>query len=473
MWAKETLSKIDYAQRRKTLLDRLEKVQPAGRPVYSSDLAMTPNVLAIIPAAHELIRNDDVSFAFRQDSNFHYLTGFPEPEAVAVFRRINGKSEFILFTRPKDKTAEVWTGRRIGPEGATKNFGANRAYPIGELESQLTALLKGVDTVFYTYQTPHHKNDLDNLVGRVLQNYKNTQRKLAVGQLPVFDLQPHIGEMRLFKSPAEIERMRRAAEISCKAHAETMARVRPGMHEAEVTALIEYVFGALGADRPAYNTIVASGVNATILHYVDKASRLADGDLLLIDAGAEVDLYAADITRTFPVSGKFTEHQKDIYGAVYNIQTALVDMVRPGMLLKELHDFTLEALIDVLIAFDCLTGSKSNIIKNSLYKKFYMHGTSHYLGLDVHDAGLYIEPHTRDEPRLLAPGMVFTIEPGFYADPDDASTPQAYLGIGVRIEDNILVTVDGHENLTAAAPKSIKDIENIVGTKGTKQNLFN
>ena len=423
------------------------------------------NAVAILPANSEALRNSDVHFYFRQESSFYYLTGFDEPDAIAVFRNIAGKKEYILFVRPKDLEKEIWTGFRAGVEGAKSVFKADRAYTIDEFESQFLNLVSGADKVFYSFAKTQNKNGvelLDQKMIRLLDHYRQSLGRTGKPQLPIYDTQMILGEMRIFKSPEEIERMRRVSLITALAHKETMCVTKPGLNERQIEGFIEFQFKNRGADRMGYNSIVASGSNATVLHYVENNRMMKDGELLLIDAGAEMEYYGADITRTFPVSAKFSKEQKEIYSIVLEIQKECVRMARPGATLTSIHQFAVDALTDAMLKLNFLNGDKKQIIQSLQYKKYYPHGTGHLLGMDVHDVGLY---QTDGKPRLLEPGMIFTVEPGFYVLAQDNSVPANYRGIGIRIEDDVLITAEGHEVLTKEVPKEVSDLESIIGSK--------
>lgn len=451
MSTSKNLRPIPFAARREHLLSQIVKE--------------TANAVAIVPAHPELIRNNDISFKFRQDSSFHYLTGFQEPDAIAVFRNVGGKKEFILFVRPKDLEKEIWTGYRCGVEAAVAKYGADRAYPIAEFDTEMAKLLQGADRVYYSFFKTLHRNGveyLDAKILRLLDGYRASQGRTGRGIMPIHDAGEILGEMRLFKAPEEIERMRVAAEISAKGHREAMARCRPGLYEYQIEALLDYVFLNEGAMRDGYPSIVAGGANATILHYVENNAKLRDGDLLLIDAGAEFDYYSGDITRTFAVGGKMTREQREIYDIVLAVQKECVRMTRPGATMASIHKFALEALTDAMFTLKFLSGDKAKAIETLAYKRYYPHGTGHFLGMDVHDCGLY---QVGGEPRKLEPGMSFTIEPGFYVLRDDSHVLERYRGIGVRIEDDVVITKDGCEVLTAGVTKEVDEMAAITGSK--------
>lgn len=438
----------------------------ARRQHFLSEIAkVCEGAVAIVPAHPELIRNNDVHFKFRQDSNFHYLTGFSEPDAIAVFRNVGGNKEFILFVRPKDIEKEIWTGYRCGIDAAVGEFGADRAYPVADFDAQMLKLLSGAERVYYSFHKTLHINGvefLDQKILRLLDSHRTAMGRTGRGFLPIHDANEILSEMRLFKAPEEVERLRKAGQISAKAHCEAMARCRPGLYESQIEGLLEFVFRNEGSERHGYPSIVAGGANATILHYVENNQRLRDGELLLIDAGAEFDYYTGDITRTFPINGKLTPAQREIYDIVLDVQKECIKMAKPGATLAAIHSFAVEALTGAMLSLKLLSGDRKKIIEGLGYKKYYPHGTGHFLGLDVHDAGYY---QVNGEPRKLEAGMAFTIEPGFYVLHDDLSASEKYRGIGVRIEDDIIITSEGCEVLTSGVPKDVADMTSIIGTK--------
>lgn len=438
------------------------------RPVYDMGvfqkrrqaLALKAKGSAVIVPAHpELTRNNDVHHPYRQDSNLFYLTGFEEPEAVLVFRP-GQTPETVLFVRPKDVLRETWDGFRYGPEGAEREFKVDRAYLISEFDQVIVDLLKPVDRIYHRWNV---SAEFDARILRALEAVRIGRGRSGTGCLPVMDSWELIGELRVIKSAYDVSLMRKACEISAEAHVAAMKFVRPGVTERQVQGVLLGTFLRLGATREGYNTIVASGASATTLHSVFNDQVCQDGDLLLIDAGAEYQYYTGDITRTFPVNGKFSAVQRRVYEGVLAIQKALIESVKPGMVFKSLQETTIEGLTDLMIELHLLSGSRSSLIESLAYKKYYPHGVSHYLGMDVHDAGLYI---LNGEPRRIEPGMVLTIEPGLYIPIDDASAPAELRGIGVRIEDNVVVTTDGCENLTHSAPKEVNELEALVGRDG-------
>ena len=415
---------------------------------------MGPDSVAIIPAAREATRSNDTEYRFRQDSDFYYLTGFNEPDAVAVVAP-SREARYTLFVRPRDREKETWTGRRAGVEGAKERHGADEAFPVEEFEAKLQELLDGARTLYYRLGNP----DLDQTLIRQLARMRALGWRKARPPQTITDPGALIHEMRLIKTGDEVALMQRSADIAAEAHREAMRAARPGVKEYEIEALIEYTFRRAGAAGPAYNTIVGGGANATILHYIENSAELRDGDLLLIDAGAEYEGFASDITRTFPVNGRFTRAQRDIYDLVLDCQRRCTEMVKPGVTLEEMHARSVEILTEGMLRLGLLKGDAAKVAEEEQHKKFYMHRLSHYLGMDVHDAGAY---HLGGEPRPLEPGMVLTVEPGLYVAEDSEDIPDKYRGIGVRIEDDVLVTPGGFDVLTNKAPKQVEEIESLM-----------
>ena len=420
---------------------------------------MEPNSVAILPAAREATRSNDTEYRFRQDSDFYYLTGFSEPDAIAVVAPSRSE-RYTLFVRPRDKEKETWTGRRAGVEGAKEKFGADAAFSVEEFQEKLAELLDGARALYY--RLGNGNPELDQTIVRQIASMRGRGWRNIHPPQAVVDPGAILHEMRLFKSDEEIALMQRAADIAAEAHREAMRTARPGMKEYEVEALIEYVFRRSGASAPAYNSIVGGGANATILHYVNNDAELRDGDLLLIDAGAEYEGFASDITRTFPVSGRFTDAQRDIYNLVLDCQEQCIAMVAPGVTMDEMHRRSVEILTDGMVRLGLLKGDVKTLIEEEQYKKFYMHRLGHYLGLDVHDVGLY---QTDGQPRPVEAGMVMTVEPGLYISEDAEDIPDKYHGIGVRIEDDVLITREGHRVLTDKAPKRVEEIESLMSQK--------
>lgn len=417
---------------------------------------MTQRSVAIIPAAREAVRSNDTNYRYRQDSDFFYLTGFEEPEAIAIVSPAQEK-KYTLFVRPRDPEREIWDGRRAGVEGAKKDFGADEAFPIAEFDEKLQDFLDGADTLYYRLGV---NRDLDDTIIRQITRMRAWNRKPIHPPQTIVDPATIVHEMRVLKSPEEIELMQRAADIAAAAHCEAMKAARPGMKEYEVEALIEQVFRRSGASGPSYTSIIGSGANATVLHYISNDGELREGDLLLIDAGAEYKGYASDITRTFPINGRFTKAQRDIYELVLETQMSCVDMVRPGNTHEQLKQHSISMITEGLVRLGLLKGKPSDLIKEKKYEQFYMHGLGHMLGIDVHDVGRYYDGEK--ESRALEPGVVMTVEPGIYISPETKDIPAQYLGIGVRIEDDVLCTNDGPRVLTTKVPKQPEDIEELM-----------
>lgn len=412
---------------------------------------------ALIIAAHpEHIRNHDVEFPYRQDSNLFYLTGFEEPESILIFRP-GLVPETVMFCRRRDPEMETWNGFRYGPEGVVREFQIDQAYPIDEFEKVAPQLLHQVDKVYYRLFKNSHA---DHLLQNVLEKTRKIVGRSGYGLLPIYDADTLVGESRLFKSDYEANVLKKACEISAQGHIEAMKFTRPGVNERQIQAVLTHSFLMKGASREGYNYIVASGNSATTLHYNFNDQECKSGDLLLIDAGAEYQYYTGDITRTFPVNGQMTKPQAKVYQGVLDIQKHLIEMVKPGVLFKEFHDTATSMLTDLMLELGLLSGRKDDLIQAGKHRKYYPHGAGHWLGLDVHDSGLYLK---KGEPRPIEKGMCFTIEPGLYIPFDDMNAPQELRGIGVRIEDNILVTANGYENMTALAPKEISEMEKIIG----------
>ena len=450
--------------------------------------------LAIIPAAREVARNSDVHYEFRQDSDFFFLTGFDEPDAVAIFNPSHVKERYVLFVRPRDREMEIWNGRRAGVEGAVATFGADAAYPLDQLDQKLREYAADRPALVYRLGNP----GFDARITRLLAELRAMQRRGHGAPSRVEDPGPILHEMRLRRSPAELARHRRACEISRDGHIEAMRYAQPEMYEYQVQAAMEFVFREAGSPRNGYPSIVASGPNACILHYSENTRRMNDGDLLLIDAAAEYGYHSSDITRTFPVSGRFTAPQRAIYEVVLRAQLAAIEAARPGARYEAMHEAARRVLAEGLVDLKLLPRGVDDALAMHLYREFYMHGTGHWLGMDVHDVGDY---RIHGESRVLEPGMVFTVEPGLYFDPEREEVrfhlreyseqemwerrdrvgvaaakkledeekakaptvahriPPEFRGIGVRIEDDILITPTGHDVLTAGTPKTVEDVE--------------
>ncbi len=406
----------------------------------------------VLPAAPVTLRNNDVEHDYRQDSDFFYLTGFDEPQSWVVLSGSQHEA-FSLFVRPRDKERETWDGLRLGVEGAKAELGADAVFPIAELAEKLPTLLRGHRRLFYELSRGPAEDAL------VLDAVRRTRQKARRGGIwPTEIIEPGtiLHEQRLRKAPEEIALMRRAAEISAEAHTQAMRRCQPGMAEYEIEAVLHEIFLSRGARRTAYSSIVASGENATILHYRQNTRRFQAGELLLIDAGCEFDYYASDITRTFPVSGTFSEPQRAVYEVVLNAQLAAIEAVRPGATLDDVHRAAVTVITQGLIDLGIITGPLETAIEEERFKPFYMHRTSHYLGMDVHDVGLYYDG---EAPRPLEAGFVITVEPGLYFRSDADNVDAAFRGIGIRIEDDVLVTPEGVDVLSRDVPKTVDDVE--------------
>jgi len=414
--------------------------------------------VAIIPTTPLKVRNRDIYYPYRPDSDFYYLTHFPEPEAVAVLVPGRAHGEYLLFCRDRNLEKETWEGRRAGLDGAREQYGADDAFPIDDIDEILPGLLENREKVFYSMgRNPEFDARLMGWVNEVRGKSRNGVH--APGEF--VDLNHILHEMRLVKSADEIKLMKRAAKISAAAHRRAMQACRPGRMEYEIEAELLYEFKKGGSLSPAYPPIVGGGANSCILHYHDNNAELKDGDMLLIDAGAELDGYAADITRSFPVNGRFSPEQRDVYEIVLAAQRAAIENVKPGKHWNEPHDAAVRVLTDGLVQLKLLKGNVDAHIEDGGYKRFYMHRTGHWLGMDVHDVGDY---KVHEEWRLLEPGMVLTVEPGLYIGADD-DIPNGLRHIGVRIEDDVLVTRDGHEVLSRDTPKDIGEIEGLMREK--------
>jgi Xaa-Pro aminopeptidase len=412
--------------------------------------------VAVLPSARTILRNNDTAFPFRQNSDFYYLTGFNEPDALLVLAP-HAPRRSVLFLRPRDRDREVWDGRRLGVEAACERLGVEAAFSIDELATKLPELLVGSTTLHYAFGS-------DATMDRTMHEALVAARVKArhEGKSPQIFADPALvlHEMRLIKSDAEIDTLRRAAEITRHGFATAMRSTRPGLFEFEIQAIMEAEYRKAGSQSVAYESIVASGDNATVLHYVANRDRLKAGDLLLIDSGCELDCYATDVTRTWPIDGRFTPEQRAIYDIVLAAQEAAIAEVRPGVARNVFHDTAIRVITEGLIDLGLLTGSIEENLEQKHYREYNMHGTGHWLGLDVHDVGASRDAD--DKPVTFRPGMITTVEPGIYVR-RDADCAERFKGIGVRIEDDILVTRDGNENLTAAIPKRVDELENLVG----------
>ncbi|KFD23172.1 Xaa-Pro aminopeptidase [Yokenella regensburgei] len=421
---------------------------------------MQPGSAALIFAAPEAIRSADTEYPYRQNSDFWYFTGFNEPEAVLVLVKSDEThNHSVLFNRVRDLTAEIWFGRRLGQEAAPQALGVDRALAFSEINQQLYQLLNGLDAIYFAQGEYAWA---DEIVFRALDKLRKGSRQNLTAPASVVDWRPLVHEMRLFKSPEEIAILRRAGEISALAHRRAMEKCRPGMMEFQLEGEIHHEFTRHGARYPSYNTIVAGGVNGCILHYTENEAALNDGDLVLIDAGCEYKGYAGDISRTFPVNGKFTPAQREIYDIVLASLEHALARYRPGTTIAEVTSEVVRIMINGLVKLGLLKGDVDQLFAENAHRKFFMHGLSHWLGLDVHDVGEY----GVDRSRVLEPGMVLTVEPGLYIA-HDAEVPAEYRGIGIRIEDDIVITADGNENLTASVVKYADDIEALMAAAKT------
>lgn len=426
----------EFAERRRKLMER-----------------MAPDSIAILPAASERVRNRDVLHPFRQDSDFQYLTGFGEPDAVLVLIPGRDHGESVLFCKERNPEKELWDGFLVGPEGAIERFGLDDAFPISDIDDILPGMIEGRSRVYYPLGKDH------GFDAQVMDWVKIIRSKVRSGAQPPGEfvaLEHQLHDLRLYKSANEIKAMARAGEISAEAHCRAMRRARCGGSEYNLEAELVHTFMDQGARATAYPSIVGGGTNGCILHYIDNSAPLRDGDLVLIDAGCEVECYASDITRTFPVNGTFSDDQKALYEVVLAAQEAAINAVRPGNHWNHPHEAALEVLCQGLIDLGLLQGPVAQALETEAYKPFYMHRTGHWLGLDVHDVGDY---KVGDAWRVLEPGMAMTVEPGLYVAPDNTAVEPRWRGLGIRIEDDVVVTRDGCRVLTAGVPKTVAEIE--------------
>jgi len=416
---------------------------------------MGENSIAILPAAPVLLRNRDVEHGFRQDSDFYYLSGFPEPDSVIVLAPGRKQGQYILFCRDRDRKKETWDGRRYGPEGAVEHFGADDAFPITDMEDILPGLMENCESVYYTIGL---NPEFDKHVMNCVNNLRSKSRGGTHVPYEFVSLDYLLHDMRLFKHRDELRLMRKAAKISVQAHINAMKACKPGMYEYQLEAELMYQFNRNDAGW-AYPSIVGGGANSCILHYTENDQALNDGEMVLIDAGAEYQGYAADITRTFPVNGRFNIAQREIYELVLEAQNAAINKVKPGNHWNDPHEAAVRVLTRGMLELGLLKGNLKSLIKESAYSKFYMHRTGHWLGMDVHDVGDY---KVDGEWRLLEKGMVLTVEPGLYI-PAGTRGVKRWWNIGVRIEDDVAVTKDGHDVLSAGLPRSCEEIEAVMG----------
>lgn len=413
--------------------------------------------VAIFASKPPAIWNHDTEYNYRPDPNFFYLTGFEEPESICVIAPDHPKHQYILFVRPKDKQAEIWNGKRVGVKDARKRYGADKAYPIEKFSEKIGKYLQGAERLYYTLGS---NGEVDSeVLARFTQSVRSRIRS-GKGFDTLVDPSPILSELRLIKNETELQRTRLATEITVAGHVAAMKAVRPGLYEYELEALVESTFRMNGANGVAFPTIVASGGNATTLHYTTNDCRIEDETLVLIDAGAEYGRYSGDVTRTFPANGTFTKAQREIYQIVLDAHTAIIDSIRPGVSIDEPHQKSIELLTEGMLSLGLLEGKAKKLIKKEAYRQFYMYRIGHMLGLDVHDVNCVHE--SNGDFKTFQPGMVMTIEPGLYVADDTKDVSPAYLGIGVRIEDDILITEDGCEILTEGVPKQIDEVEALV-----------
>ena len=416
--------------------------------------AMEPSSVAIVHSPPETIRSADVHFPFRQSSDLYYLTGFREPEATLILAPSQEQDQrIVLFVRPRDPERETWDGRRAGVAGVLQAGIADVAYPNTELHQHLPKLVANVDYLYYSLGLDE---TFDTVIARLLARLRTQERKGNRPPSHVVDPRVVLHEMRLRKSTEELHLLRKAADITKQAHLAAMQIAAPGCTEYELEAVIHYTFRRLGGMGVGYPSIVGSGANATILHYIENSRTIQDGDLVLIDAGCEYEFYCADVTRTFPANGAFSGPQRQCYECVLQAQEAAIALARPGSTIQEIHNCAVEHLTQGMIDLGLLQGPLSECLEEKRFRRYYMHSTSHWLGMDVHDVGAY---SSSNGPRSLEPGMVITVEPGLYIHPEDEQAPPEFRGIGIRIEDDIVITREGNENLTESIPKRVKDVE--------------
>jgi len=435
------ISKSEFARRRKNFMALME-----------------PNSIAIIPSAREQQRSRDTEFPFRQDSDFYYLSGFVEPDAVLVLIPGRKHGQFVLFCRDRDPDMELWHGFRAGPEGACENFSADDAFPVNDIDEILPGLIEGKDRVYYSMG---RSTDFDQQIMGWVNQIRSKEASGAVPPGEFNDLDHMLHDLRLFKSAAELRRMRRAGEITARAHVRAMSFCKPGQIEQQLEAEILYEFARSGARHPAYSSIIGSGENACVMHYVENDSKMRSGDLVLIDAGCEYEYYAADVSRTFPVSGVYSTEQRALYEIVLASQLAAINEIKPGNHWNQPHDASVRVITEGLVSLGLLKGRVNSLIKREAYREFYMHKAGHWLGLDVHDVGDY---RVAEQWRLLEPGMVLTVEPGIYVSPHNTKVAKKWRGIGIRIEDDVIVTTEGNEVMTSGVPKTIDEIEALMAS---------
>lgn len=431
-----SISKTEFARRRKNLM-----------------ALMDPNSIAIIPSARVQLRSRDTGYPFRQDSDFYYLSGFTEPDAVLVLLPGRRHGQFVIFCRERDPGMELWHGSRAGPEGVCQKFAADDAFPIGDIDDILPGLVEGRDRVYYSMG---RSAEFDRQIMSWVNSIRSKEASGAVPPGEFTDLDHMLHELRLYKSAAELRLMRRAADITAQAHRRAMHVCRGGLYEYQLEAELQHEFVNSGARFPAYPSIVGSGQNACVMHYVENSDKMRDGDLVLIDAGCELEHYASDVTRTFPVNGRFNAEQRALYELVLRAQLAAIAEIKPGNHWNQPHDASVRVFTEGLIKLGLLKGNVANLIKRNAYRAYYMHRVGHWLGLDVHDVGDY---RVGDQWRLLEPGMVMTVEPGLYISPDNTKVAKKWRGIGIRIEDDVVVTEEGCDVISSGVPKTVEEIE--------------
>ena len=421
-------------------------------------LELLDGAYALLAAPAMSVRNGDADYRYRQESSFYYLTGWEDPEAVALFRP-GTEQPVILFVQAKDPEREVWTGRRPGPEGAVAEYGADAAFNFDELAEKLPELIQGADRLHYAFGADREMDDL--LLGAIRKARQKAHRNGLEVPVNFSDPSTLLGEMRLLKSEVELKRIRTAVAISVEAHLQAMRQAKVGMYEYEIEAIIDGQFRRDGGNGPGYTSIVAAGDNATILHYIENNDVIEEDELVLIDAGCEFAYYTADITRTWPASGRFTPAQRAVYDVVLEAHLAVLNHAGPGVAFQALHDLAVRKLTEGMVRIGLLEGDVEELITSEGYKRFYMHKTGHWLGLDVHDVGRYF---LDGQSRPLEPGMLFTVEPGIYVASDDDQAPEEFRGIGIRVEDDVLVVDGGVEVLSDALPREPDALEAVVGS---------
>jgi len=434
-----TISPTEYAQRRAVLLQQL-----------------APDSIALFFAAPEIHLSADRECTYQPDPDFYYLSGFKEPNAVLAFIPNRALGEFVMFTQVRNPAAEQWTGRRVGIDGAVSLYGADQAFPIESLEPQLTKLFEGRQSIAYAFG---NKPAIDNQIFHLVQQLRRKVRTGISAPVEIVNIESLVHEMRLIKSDAEIALMQRAADISATAHLNAMKACQAGLYEYQLRAELDYAFLRQGCKGPAYDSIVGGGDNACILHYTENSAVLCAGDLVLIDAGGEFEGYASDITRTFPVNGRYSPEQKAIYDLVLKAQLAVIEMIKPGLIWNTMQDKIVEIFVEGLLELGILVGSPADLIATQAYLPFYMHKSGHWLGLDTHDVGQY---KLAGQWRPLQANMVLTVEPGLYISPNTPNVDPKWYGIGVRIEDDVLVTKTGYHVLSANLVKTVAEIEAVM-----------